>query len=233
MKLKTLFYLLIPILLIPILLISCKKYSEPIPLKPDTLSFKRVLILGNNITFAQSNPSIGWYNSCGMAASVPDSDYVHLLVNKLETIYLAGSITSVNISPFETDWRNYNIDTNLKLYKSINPDLIIFRIGENVNLSPSDTSAFEETYHSLIKYFGSSPVILGVGSIWPKPVVDRIMKRNSNFFSLSSIGSDNSVYSYVLGANFGIQHPPNNKGMKLIADSIWSHINKLRIVNKY
>ena len=40
----------------------------------------RVLFVGNSITKYRPKPDIGWNNDCGMAASAPENDYVHLLM---------------------------------------------------------------------------------------------------------------------------------------------------------
>ncbi len=44
----------------------------------------KVVFLGNSITLHGRAPALGWTNLCGMAASEPDKDYVHLVVRGIE-----------------------------------------------------------------------------------------------------------------------------------------------------
>lgn len=206
---------------------ACKKAQ---PSKPiiQQLTFKNVLILGNSITYSPASPWLGWYNNCGMAATVADSDYVHLLTAKFKKINPYCVVTATNIAGFEQDWTNYDINANLQAFKNLKPDLIILRIGENVTQVPLDTIGFGRAYQILINYFDNKPLILGVGSFWSKPVVDAVMAKYSSFFSLASVSNEPNVYSFGLWSNFAVELHPSNTGMRLIADSIWVHVNRLR-----
>jgi hypothetical protein len=209
---------------------ACKKATklQPSGTVGQPLIFSKVLILGNSITYTPANPSVGWPGSWGMAATVADSDYVHLLTAKFQKANPACIVTTNNISPFEFDWVNYNIDANLHTYRDLNPDLVILRIGENVNQMPLDTASFGAAYKALVKYFGTKTIVLGVGSLWSRPVTDAVMAKYARFFTLGPIGNDYSVYSFGLWANPGIAQHPGNKGMRIIADSIWNRVNALR-----
>jgi hypothetical protein len=52
--------------------------------------------------------------------------------------------------------------------------------------------------------------------------------KYSTFFLLGPIGNDYSIYSYGLFTDPTIQQHPGNKGMRLIADSIWAHVLLLK-----
>lgn len=47
-------------------------------------AFRRILFCGNSLTRHGPKADIGWTNDWGMAASAPERDYVHLLVQALE-----------------------------------------------------------------------------------------------------------------------------------------------------
>jgi lysophospholipase L1-like esterase len=189
-----------------------------------------ILILGNSITQASANPSIGWNNNWGMAATVADSDYVHRLTVQFDNKNSKCKVTAFNIASFETGFASYDFDANLKAYRDSKPDLLIIRIGENVQ-DGFNATLFDTRYAALIAYFKSANPAIKVyafGSFWPgKGVVDDIMKKYSPFLSLSYLGNDLSNYSFGLWIDSGIQNHPSNKGMRLISDAIWQQVGSL------
>ncbi len=210
--------------------LSLPSKTEVVQRKVDTIpqpAYSNVVILGNSITFTPANPSLGWYGNWGMAATVADSDYVHLLTVKFKQRNPNCVVTIRNISSFETDFKNYSLDANLKDLRDIKPDLLIIRIGENVNQAPLDTAAFRDKYQALINYFSNKPPILAVGSFWSMPVVDKIMSGYSKFITLSNLSRDPTNASFGLWTNTGVQYHPGNKGMRNISNAIWSAILKL------
>ena len=109
--------------------VSCKKAvtpSMPVPTLSSN-SGHHILILGNSITYAPTDPSIGWNGSWGMAASVADKDYVHLLTARFKASNNNTTVVAVNIAAFETGFDTYDFDANLKAYRDAKPDAIIDR----------------------------------------------------------------------------------------------------------
>jgi hypothetical protein len=213
-----------------IVVISACRKSSSIPTKPagQPIVFNNVLIIGNSITYTPANPAVGWPGSWGMAATTADSDYVHLLTAKFQKINPNCKVTIAESIPFESDWADYNLNENLGSYRALNPDLVILRFGEDVVQTPLDTASFGTAYRALVKYFSNNAIVLGVGSVWPRPITDAVMAKCQPFFTLGTLGTDLSIYSYGAWANPGIQQHPNDKGMRLIADSIWAHVNSLK-----
>jgi len=190
-------------------------------------TYSNVVILGNSLTYHPANPSIGWYGNWGMAATVADSDYVHLLIIKFKQRNPNCVVTVRSIGAFETDFKNYSLDANLKDLRDLKPDLLIIHIGESVNQVPLDTAAFRAKYKALVNYFSNKPAVLAVGSFWSMPVVDKIMSGYSKFISLSNLSRDPTNASFGLWTNMGVQYHPGNKGMRNISNAIWSAILKL------
>lgn len=198
----------------------------------DNPQFNNVLIIGNSITYTAANPSGGWTCSCGMAAILPDSDYVHHLTKMFQTVNPKCTVTIGSSYAWELTYdNNFDIPGTYASLKAIKPDLVIFRLGEDVIQSPLDTTDFGNHYRSLIAYFTQQgSTILAVGSVWPRPVTDQVMKNNSpNFITLGNLGTDNSIYAFGLFADPGIQQHPNDKGHRLIADTIWKEVQQLRL----
>ena len=62
---------------------------------------KTVLILGNSIVLHSPRAEIGWYGDWGMAASVRDSDFVHLLIRDIHKKDSTVMVKFMNIADFE------------------------------------------------------------------------------------------------------------------------------------
>ena len=65
----------------------CYKGQNDFPVTKQS-GFSNILILGNSITVAPANPSIGWNNNWGMAATAPDSYNLQSLSQKRQYLKL-------------------------------------------------------------------------------------------------------------------------------------------------
>jgi len=208
--------------------VSCKKDKSTIR----TPKFKNIVILGNSITFSAPDLNGEWKGSWGMAASAADSDYVHLLTARFKLVDSNCKVTARNITGFEKDYVNFNFDGNLKDLRDSVPDLLILRIGENVQPSTYNAETFKARYIALIDYFiakNGKLSVLGVGPLWNAYLVEPVMKGQP-YVSLARINQDKSNTAYGLFTDPGIQIHPNNKGMRAISDAIWSGLEKLKPV---
>ncbi|MBD1391499.1 SGNH/GDSL hydrolase family protein [Mucilaginibacter glaciei] len=227
MSLKQISKIIGSLVLIVVLFASCNKGERVIAAQP---VFTKILILGNSITFAPTDPNLGWNCACGMAASKPDSDYVHLLTRNFKAIDQKNTVAAKNIAAFERGFLTYDFDAELKVLRDERPDLIIIRIGENVQQDNFDATAFGKRYEDLIAYFkmGNEKVtILAVGSFWGNDAVDAIMKKHSEFITLKPLGLDMSNYAWGLFPDHGVQSHPGDKGMRTIGNTIWAKIQTM------
>lgn len=212
-------------LIIPYLA-ACTKHTD-IPVIAPHPTYN-ILILGNSITYTPANASIAWNGSWGMAASVADSDYVHLLSSRFKADNKYAVLTAVNIVPFELNFDTYDFAANLKKYKDLKPDFLIMRIGENV--TTTDSVGFEKRYVDLLNYFKSNNPnikILAAGSVWPdRDLANKVMSKHSDYISLISLSNDLSNFAFGLFTDPGIQSHPDNKGMRSISDQIWAAAQK-------
>lgn len=215
-------YYLIFILLISI---SCKKSRNY-----EKLNFNKILILGNSITFHQASESLDWKGNWGMAASVADSDYVHILSKKIKIANQGLDLRYINFSQFENEYENYNL-TNIDSLKKFKPDLLILRMGENVDVNKIETNDFVSHYIALIKFFKSgNPTlkVICVSNFWRNPKVEDAIKQSASsqsavYVSLSHL--DKAEYTaWGLFSNPAVGSHPGNKGMKAIANLIWDKI---------
>ncbi|MFD2874331.1 hypothetical protein ACFS5N_17750 [Mucilaginibacter ximonensis] len=206
------------------LIMSCKKQNNTV--SQSTLTFSNVVILGNSITYAPHDNSIGWYGDWGMAATALDLDYAHLLLAKFKVKNPNVQVQIKNIAAFEKDAVNYDLDANLKELKNSKPDLLILRIGENVPAG-TDMTVFDERYTALINYFKSANpniIILSAGSVWADNI-DAVMMKHPPYVLLSSMIKTGSNFSFGLWSNPGVELHPSNKGMENIALALWNKIS--------
>ncbi|MGN6395064.1 MAG: hypothetical protein ACTHMI_05860 [Mucilaginibacter sp.] len=193
------------------------------------LKFKNVVILGNSITFTPSNPNGEWKGNWGMAASAADSDYVHRLTAHFTALNPTCRVSARNIAEFEIDYVNYDFDANLKDLRDSAPDLLILRIGEDVDVPTYNANIFKARYTALIDYFiskNSKLLVLGAGPLWNAYLMEPIMHDNA-YVSLAHINEDRTNTAYGLFNTPGLQVHPSDKGMRAISDSIWSGVKRL------
>lgn len=197
-------------------------------------SYKRVFIFGNSITRHGPKAQVGWFGDWGMAASVKDSDYVHLLIQKLKTVNPLVSVYFKNIADYERGYWNYNL-SQLDSLRQLKPDLIIFRLGENVAAESIAEHDFKKYYKGLVDYFkASNPKVkvLNASSFWEKESVTLTIREASEaggdqFLSLSDLSKDPANMALDKFKDKGVGSHPSDKGMKAIAEMIWTEIVRM------
>lgn len=213
------------------LFISCKKHVDIEKTTVNKVSFTNILILGNSITYSAANPSIGWNANWGMAASSPEKDYVHLLAANFNQSNASAIVNAANISGFEMHCETYDFDTELKTYRDGKPDLLILRIGENVD-SKFDSVVFAKRYQALIAYMKTGNPnlkILAAGSFWPnRDYINTILSKYTPYVSLSFLGNSISNYAFDMqNVTDAVKGHPGDKGMQGIAATIWAKVGEL------
>ncbi len=131
-------------------------------------------------------------------------------------------------TPFEQDWNKYDYSV-LADYKKYEADLIILRIGENVDDSKVESGKLRESYLRLIDGIAApnSKIIL-TNSFWKNrdrfnAVIRSIaVERNLPLVNLTDLSDDPSNMAYGLFDNPGVAAHPGDKGMAAIADRILS-----------
>lgn len=219
------------LLLLILLTGACKKGG----IRPDTArkAFTKIVILGNSITYSERNTSIGWNDSWGMAASSREKDYVHLLSNKFRQADSSARVRALNIAAFELNYKQYEFNNDLRAYRTLKPDLLILRIGENVQQTGFDAAMFQQRYSDLISYFkNGNPnlTVLSVGSFWPdRRYASAEMQKHQPYLSLEPLGFDITNYAFdMLNVDQSVKGHPGDKGMQAIADMIWQKLQEIR-----
>ncbi len=209
---------------------ACKKGGIRPDIKPK--AFTNIIILGNSITYSERNTSIGWNDSWGMAASGREKDYVHLLSTKFRQADSSARVRALNIAAFELNYKQYDFNNDLRGYRTLKPDLLILRIGENVQQAGFDATLFQQRYSSLISYFkNGNPdlTVLSVGSFWPdRGYASAEMQKHQPYLSLEPLGFDITNYAFDrLNVDQSVKGHPGDKGMQAIADMIWQKLQEI------
>lgn len=213
---------------------------------------QRMLILGNSITkhpapFPLDAPY--WWGNYGMAASAPENDYVHLLVNRMRRDSPVLEYRAEYIAAWEQNYTTYD-KANFDAFFASAPDLILIRIGENVAYSDK----FPDAFNALVAYVQTkAPTarIVVAGSFWSwNAAVDEseksvATKRHLLYIPLSQL--DNPTNRSTIGAtvagddraahqinNSGVASHPSDAGMRAIADTIYGAMfSKSRVRVKF
>jgi hypothetical protein len=202
---------------------------------PKKLSNKdnlKILILGNSITGA---PPIGqsWTEGWGLAASSPEKDYVHVLYSYFQnSLAYSPQLITYDLRQFEYNFSSFDF-SGLAPLNQFNADLIIIRIGDNIETDISVSSYLWDKFDALLQYLSQNPnqTIVCTSSWYTKITVNTIMrevcrKRQISFIDISYLYDDksNQASSERAISDKRVGSHPGDKGMKKIADILWENI---------
>ncbi len=210
--------------------------SEGRGLNSSTLaSVRKILFVGNSITRHGPNPSIGWTNNWGMAASAEAKDYVHVM--QATVAELTGSVPDIMIqpgAPFERGYTNYNVEAEFADAFAFAPDLFVLAIGENVPAFTSEEqkTQFKDGVARIINGVRaqSRPIVVVRSCFWASATKDLALSQVSRqagaiFVNIGALGADESnlarsepTFSDPLYNT--INTHPGDKGMSEIANAI-------------
>jgi surface protein len=124
-------------------------------------NYNKVVVLGNSITIHNIN-NIYWWGNWGMAASVREKDFVHVMENLAQATNPSCVFTTCDAAPWEADHATYD-KSNFDASFDGNEDLVIIRISENV----TDGTNFDISFQLLIDYIKvlapSARIVIGGG----------------------------------------------------------------------
>jgi hypothetical protein len=129
-----------------------------------TLRADRIVFLGNSITLHGPHEPYGWRHNCGMAASSPEKDYVHVLAAALEArtgghLRLSPTAsddgtepaTIVNIADiFERHYLDHYSNAPLQPQLDWRANIVVLQCGENVVRETFEPGALREGLKALL-----------------------------------------------------------------------------------
>ena len=193
----------------------------------------RVLFIGNSITLHDKRPSIGWQLECGMAASSPEKDYVHLIKKRVLERDSDAAFCICQASGWERSYKTENPCAPYEAARNFDADVIIMRIVENCTLSEYVPELFMKAYKEFACYLnksGKAKTIFTTG-FWKHPGDELIAKVAEELSSpcvyLGDLGQDDKMKALGLFEHSGVAVHPGDLGMQCIADRIWSELENL------
>ena len=180
----------------------------------------RLLVLGNSITLIPPSPKDGWPNNCGLAASVPEKDYIHIFAAGVDarsgghmaltppdpTKHAAdGSVVTANaniLNVADIIERQYATYTNAALQPQIDQkaDIVLLQFGENVpgeTFKPEPFKAALQTLMAGLKASSDPHIFVTSLILGPRPEIDEIKRQvcaedpsHRVFVDISTFGAD-------------------------------------------
>lgn len=207
---------------------------------------KKWIALGNSITKHAITPF--WWGEWGMAATVKEKDYVHILNSLLEENYNTTiSFDAVNIAAWERDFKAFDKES-LRPCFSGDEDIVLIRLGENVPGNEAIYALYKEELTNLVEFLkGTAPEATFVitGNFWTNERKDVIQKEvadqydciwvplaqldtpeNKSTLATKVFGADGAWHTVSEGGEIapGVANHPGDLGMKHIAIAILNAI---------
>ncbi len=196
---------------------------------------KRIMYAGNSITRHGVNESIGWMHDFGMAASSIDKDYVHILTKRVLEKDEHAAFCIAQCSAWERAFWDDAVYEKFEVAKNFAPDILIYRLGENVQLGDFEKYDFKEGIRRLLKYLTAEnpdAEIIFTTDFWIKVPVDNAIievaeEYGKKAHDLGLLGEKDEMKAIGLFAHSGVAAHPGDKGMEAIADVIWEELKEL------
>lgn len=197
----------------------------------------RVMFVGNSITLHGISHDIGWYNECGMAASSPEKDYVHLCISHILEKYTDATFCICQAAEWER--RFLEGDATYSLYenaRNFNADVIVVRLVENCPQTGYEEEEFIAQYGNFINYLnksGEAEVIVTTG-FWKHPagryIISYAKREALPLVELEDLGEKEEMKAIGLFEHMGVANHPGDLGMEYIAKRITDVFDK--VVNR-
>lgn len=203
----------------------------------DRNTFSKLCIIGNSITW--HGIADYWWGTWGMAATVREKDYAHLILDQAKKGNPDCTLDYFNFAEWETATTSQEraelLPQVLDSHLDLNPDCVIIRLCENVQ--PAGTPTLQQDYQTMLQYIKSkvpdAKIYCG-GSFWSAPDKDYRIKaacdaegvsfsyqsqldnpENRSAIGTQVYGDDGQLHTIN---NSGVASHPGDKGMQAIAN---------------
>lgn len=194
----------------------------------------RVVFAGNSITLHNYLPSIGWNFRHGMAASAPEKDYAHLMMDMIREKDPEAAFCVSNVAEWERAYKDG--DGKLGLYTQVREfgaDVIIMRFIENSPKADFDGAAFKAGLDKFFAYLDpdkKAKIVMSTG-FWRHPgdvaIREYAAERGLPLVELGDLGELDEMKAIGLFEHRGVANHPGDLGMKNIAERLYAKVEKL------
>lgn len=207
------------------LLFFCTPKEESVPVKPP----KKILILGNSITWHPPGPDIKWFGNWGMAATEADKDFLSLLTKKIKENKEQNEVLGRNVFPFERGYETIKL-TEFEDLKTFKADIIIIRFGENISETERAANPqLQVALKAFVDYLADGrPVkVILTTPFWTNLGVNQnflALSKQYNWplISLHDLSLVNENMALERFENISVGRHPGDLGMERIATRIWT-----------
>lgn len=204
----------------------------------DAEAKKKILIVGNSITRHNPKADIGWFGDWGMAASCAENDYVHIMHRKLKEYFGAVSICIAQAAIWEVTecaQKQEKLSESYKAAAEFGADLLIIRIGENMDMSRTSVPELVEDFEQMIRFFcgkkeGSKVIVTGM--FWESPEREEVVRlvaqrKGYHYVPLNDLGMNEKMTAMGLFEHTGVAGHPGDLGMRHIAERIMDKVKEI------
>lgn len=190
-------------------------------------TFRNVLIIGNSITRHGPSEDLGWTNDCGMAATSEDKDFAHVLFKKI-------CDAQPEVKP-ELQLGRVTNEAAMTGYEQLLPckaDLIVIELGDNYR-GKADEAELQKPYEKMIAALKKGhPCRVICVSAWGNPALNPFIKKaaenqGATYVDIAPLFEDvnNRAASEGHFKHDGVNWHPGDRGMKAIAETLWTAIS--------
>lgn len=189
----------------------------------------KIAFVGNSITRHGPAPALGWQGDWGMAASCREKDYVHRVLDGLQSRGMPASACICNAAEWE---RGYADGFHLEFFapvREFQPDILVMRAVENCPIADFKPEAFQCAYEALIGYLKAAQTkVILTTSFWKHPGDGAIQAVAEKFgypcIYLGQLGEQDAMKAVGKFDHTGVAAHPGDAGMASIAKAILKEI---------
>lgn len=189
---------------------------------------KKIMLVGNSITWHEPKEELGWHGNWGMAASAPEKDYAHRLFDMLVADGQDVLLRVSRCKRWELTLKEEGVLSKFAQDRAFDADIVVFRLGENVPME--DAPIFKEALRSFVEYVCPRGKMLFTTGFWPNPTLDSIIKEvaaeRGEAWVDCGFSTDKANMAIGQFENEAVAAHPSDAGMEAIAKAIFAALKE-------